>query len=156
MAQVFISYIEEDGHIAAALAHGLEEAGLAAWYYERDALPGVSYLRQIDSAIESCEVLVVIISNDAIGSKQMTNEIVRGFEVRRPIVPILWGLSHADFQKLQPEWRGAIGAATSIQIPQEGVRVILPSATGRAGPPRRGTESGTETARGRPIRGRSD
>jgi hypothetical protein len=114
------------GNIAASLAHGLEEAGLTAWYYQRDALPGVSYLRQIATAIESCDVLVVVISNGAIGSEQMTSEIVRGFELKKSIIPLLWGLSHTGFQKLQPEWRGAIGAATSMQIPQDGVRVILP------------------------------
>jgi TIR domain len=126
MAQVFISYVEEDGDIVAALASAFEGAGMAAWYYQRDSLPGVSYLRQIAVAIEKCQALVVVISNSAIGSEQMTNEIVRAFELKRSIVPLLRGLSHADFQKLQPDWRGAIGAATSIQIPPEGIRGIVP------------------------------
>ena len=126
MAQVFISYTEEDGNVAAAIARGLETAGVTAWYYQRDTLPGESYLRQINTAIASCEVLAVVISNDALGSKQMTNEIVQGLELKRPFVPLLCGLSHADFQRLQPEWRAAIGAAASIQIPRDGVPVILP------------------------------
>ena len=126
MSQVFISHVKEDGPIAESLARGLEGAGLSTWYYERDGLPGISYLRQIDSTVNGCEVLVVIISNVAINSNQMTNEIVRGFESKKSIIPLRWGLSHADFQKLQPEWRGAIGAATSIQIPEDGVSGILP------------------------------
>jgi hypothetical protein len=130
MAQVFISHVEEDEHMAAALAQGLEDAGLSAWYYERDGLPGVSYLLQIAKAIESCEALVVVISKEAVRSEQMTSEIVRGFEQKKAIIPLRWGLSHADFQRSQPEWRGAIGAATSIEIPRDGVRGILPRLLG--------------------------
>jgi hypothetical protein len=126
MPQVFISHVEEEGRLAAVIALALEAAGLSVWHYQRDSLPGLSYLRQIGTAIEGCEVLIVIVSNDALGSKQMTTEIVRGFELGKPLVPLLWGVSHADFQKLQPEWRGAFGAATSIMIPLEGVEAIIP------------------------------
>jgi hypothetical protein len=118
MAKVFISHVEEDGNLAADLAQALEGAGVTTWNYMRDSFPGLSYLSQIATAIEDCEILVVVISNNALGSKQMTSEIVRGFESKKAFVPVLSGLTHAVFQKLQPEWRGAFGAATSIQIPQ--------------------------------------
>jgi hypothetical protein len=39
---------------------------------------------------------------------------------------VLKGISHADFQKLQPEWHEAIGSATSITIPKQGVSNIMP------------------------------
>jgi hypothetical protein len=38
----------------------------------------------------------------------------------------LLDITHAEFQRRQPEWREAIGSATSIGIPKEGVSAILP------------------------------
>jgi TIR domain/von Willebrand factor type A domain len=126
MAQVFISHTAEDGRFAELIAYALDQAGLTSWHYQRDTLPGLSYLHQISRAIEDSQVLIVIVSNDSLGSEQMTNEIVHGFELKKPFVPLLWNLSHADFQKRQPEWRAAFRAATTLQIPPEGVEPILP------------------------------
>ncbi len=36
------------------------------------------------------------------------------------------GLSHAEFQEQQPEWRVALGAAASIPVPAQGVSAVLP------------------------------
>jgi hypothetical protein len=36
MAQVFISYVEEDSQTAVQIAGGLEAAGYSTWYYERE------------------------------------------------------------------------------------------------------------------------
>jgi hypothetical protein len=131
MTQVFISYVEEDADVATALANGLEEAGLTTWFYTRDAnRPTRSYLVEIANAIEECEVLLVIVSHAAVGSYQMTNEIVRGFELKKPLVPVLRGLTHAEFQSLQPEWRGAFGAATSVQLPPTNPELIIPRLLG--------------------------
>ena len=62
MAQVLISYVEEDCDLASGLARGLEESGLTAWYYQRDGLADQSYPGQIAAAIESCAAMVVVIS----------------------------------------------------------------------------------------------
>ena len=45
MAGIFVSHAEEDQRPAIELALGLEEEeGMKAWYYERDGIPGPSYL----------------------------------------------------------------------------------------------------------------
>jgi Mg-chelatase subunit ChlD len=130
VGQVFISYVEEDADVVAEIVHELEATGLTAWYYHRDSLPGPSYPAQIASEVEGCQAIVVIISPDSINSEQVTSEIVRGFELGKPFVPVLRDISHAGFQRKQPEWRGALRAATSIQVPAEGVRAILPRILG--------------------------
>lgn len=126
MSQIFISYVEEDNAIARQIADGLEQAGYTTWYYERDSLPGPSYLIQIAQAIEQCLAMVLIISRRSLGSRQVTHELVRGLESGKPFVPVLKDLSHAEFQQAQPEWRGALGAAASIRIPHQGVAAIIP------------------------------
>ena len=124
--ELFISYVEEDGLIAQEIAHGLENAGYKTWYYERDGLPGPDYLAQVGQAIDQVQAVVLIISPDSLGSNQVTVEVIRAFESKKAFVPILRDITHAEFQQRQPVWRQALGAATSVRLPPEGVAAILP------------------------------
>lgn len=116
MAEIFVSHIEEDADLALRIALELEQAGLSTWCYEIDSLPGPSYLIQTGRAIEASKAVVLVISRAALLSTQVAKEVVRAHESAKPIVPILRNLSHADFQRQQPEWREAVGAAASIRV----------------------------------------
>jgi len=123
---VFISHVEGDADVALGIALGLEQAGFSTWCYELDSVAGVSYLLQTKQAIERSGAVVVIVSAHSLGSSQMTKEIVRAHESGKHFAPVLRGITHAEFQARQPEWREAIGAATSIVVPAQGVAEILP------------------------------
>ncbi len=129
MSDIFISHVEEDSIIALNIAARLEEAGFTSWCYERDALPGVSYLLQTGQAIEVCKAVLLIISSHALGSHQVTKEVVRAHESNKPIIPLLLGVSHSQFQKRQPEWREAIGASTSLPVSPEQVERCIVKVT---------------------------
>ncbi|HUT36837.1 MAG TPA: TIR domain-containing protein [Planctomycetota bacterium] len=116
MADVFISHVEEDAGIALALAEGLEAAGYATWHYERDSFPGPPYLVQVGRAIEGSRAVLIVVSPHALGSNQVTGEVVRAYECGKPFIPILTGISHSEFQARQPLWRQAMGAATSLRL----------------------------------------
>ena len=126
MSHIFISHVEEDADVALVIALGLEQEGYRTWCYEVDSIPGVSYLVQTGQAIQSSSAVVLIVSADSLGSKQVTSEVVRAHECGRPFIPVRRGITHVEFQARQPEWREAIGAATSIAIPTQGVADILP------------------------------
>jgi len=126
MGDIFFSYVEEDGSTVRDLARGLEADGYTVWYYERDSLPGVPYLLQVGESIDSCKAVVVLISVQALSSNQMTVEVVRAHESGRPFVPVLHGITHAEFQQRQPQWRTAMGSATSVPVPAEGAAAIVP------------------------------
>lgn len=130
MAHVFISHVEEDQGLAVEIAAGLEAAGYAAWYYERDSLPGKSYLLQTGDAVEAASAVILIISPKSVLSNQVTKEVVRAHESGKPFIPVLHGISHAEFQKRQPEWREAVGSASSVSVPPDGARAILPRLLG--------------------------
>ena len=98
------------------IATGLETAGFTTWYYERDSVPGVSYLVQMGEAIDSASAVVLMVSRASLGSHQVTTEVVRAYEAKKAILPITIGVTHDDFQRRQPEWRTAIGAAASIAL----------------------------------------
>lgn len=126
VSDIFISHVEEDEVIALDIAAGLEAAGYSCWYYERDGLPGVRYLVQIDKAIEQAQAIVVVISRDSLSSSQVDSEVERAHESAKHFIPILHGIKHFEFQNRKPVWRMAMGTATSLPIPVEGVAAIIP------------------------------
>ena len=126
MSDIFISHVEENSDLAMQIAAGLESSGYSAWYYERDSLPGPSYLLQTSKEIERSQAVVLIISPHSLGSHQVTKEVVRAHESNKPFVPVLKSISHVEFANRQPEWKEAVGSATSITVPRDGAAVIIP------------------------------
>lgn len=126
MVHVFIAHVEEDAEVALEIALGLEEAGYATWCYEVDSIPGPSYLIQTGQAVEQAKALVLVISPHSLGSRQVTKEVIRAHETGKEFIPVLRDVTHVEFQNRQPEWREALGAASSIRVPGEGVADIIP------------------------------
>jgi hypothetical protein len=126
MHDVFITHVEEDAEVALEIALGLEEVGYSTWCYEVDNIPGPSYLLQTGQRIDQAKAIVVVISPHSIGSRQVTSEVIRAHESGKKFIPVRKDISHIEFQNRQPEWREAIGSATSIGVPKEGAASILP------------------------------
>ena len=129
MADIFISYVEEDSNLAIDIAHAMESMGFLTWYYERDSMPGRSYLLQVGDEIDACRAVILLISSHSLGSYQVRQEVIRAYESNKPFIPLLIDVSHSEFQTRQPEWRAALGAAASLRIPQEGITRIIPQLT---------------------------
>jgi hypothetical protein len=130
MSDIFISHVEEDEGVALEIVGALEAAGYTTWYYERDSVPGPSYLLQTKQAVEESRAVIVIVSPPALASPQLTKEVVRAHESGKPFIPVLRDVAHAEFQRRQPEWWEAMGAAASVRIPPEGVAAVLPRILG--------------------------
>jgi class 3 adenylate cyclase/tetratricopeptide (TPR) repeat protein len=125
MSHIFISHVERDAAIMQQIADGLEAAGYSAWYFERDILPGKSYLVQITQAIEQCDALVLVISPNALGSDQVTKEVVGAFERGKPFFPVLISMTPPEFKERQPEWRHALGGTAMITIGPGGIPAVI-------------------------------
>lgn len=125
MGDIFISYLQEDSSLALEIAQGLEQLGYKTWVYERDSYPGPSYLTQIKDAIEKCQAIIIIITPRSIRSIQMTTEVFQAYHQGKPRIPILHEITYEQFEQRQPEWYTAMGSATCISIPSEGVAPIL-------------------------------
>ena len=125
---IFISHVEEDADVALRLADRLELAGYTTWCFERDSLPGVSYLQQTGEAIDRSRAVLVVISESLVGSpnRHAENEVVRAYEQGKHLVPILRGMTHSEFQRRESKLRQCIGSANSIVIPPSGVMEIAP------------------------------
>jgi WD40 repeat protein len=125
MAQVFISYAQEDSNTATDIALGLEKARYSSWYYENSSVPGPHYLDQTQEAIEQCQAFLLIISQDSLSSHQVDAEISHAFDVNKPFIPILKNISFDEFQRRRPRWKMALRAAAALTIPANGVSALL-------------------------------
>ena len=120
---IFISHVEEDAPLALSLAEKIERKGYSTWYYERDSLPGISYLEETGKAIARSKAFLLIISKDSLGSHQIDLELERAHEESKIIIPIRHGVSHPEFQNRRPLWRQIIGTRTSIEVDIDNVEL---------------------------------
>lgn len=86
---VFISYSSRDKIIADAVCHSLEENSITCWIAPRDVIPGESYARQIMQSIKNSKVIVLIFSENSNKSEHVENEIDKGFNSGKPIIPFM-------------------------------------------------------------------
>lgn len=113
---VYICHAGEDSELAREFADALERQGFSTWYYERDTLPGISYVAQCAEAIQRCESFLLLISTHSLASHDVTTEIRHAYGRNRRFLPILVDLSQAEFQHRQPEWRSTLGTAAIGEV----------------------------------------
>ena len=81
---VFISYTEQDGLTARALAAELRALRLTTWTYEEDGVVGAfSYLTQINAALESCRAFVLLASPNSVNAHQVIREVEQAHEPKK-------------------------------------------------------------------------
>jgi hypothetical protein len=85
---VFISYSHQDKPAADAACAALEAAGVRCWIAPRDIEPGAEWAASIMDAIEQCRVMVLILSGNANGSKQVRREVHSAFNRDVPVLPL--------------------------------------------------------------------
>jgi adenylate cyclase len=85
---VFISCASQDTAVAEAVVGALERAGLKCWIAPRDVVPGALYADEIVRAINEAQVVVLILSEQAVASPHVGKEIERASSKRRRIVAL--------------------------------------------------------------------
>jgi hypothetical protein len=124
MKTLFVSHVQEDEVLALALANELGLAGYSTWCYESDSLPGTSYLLNTRAGIDACKAFVLLVSAHSMGSHQVDVEVERAHELARPIIPVLFEVTDADYKKRKPLWAQIIGTATSVAVDLNSVRSV--------------------------------
>ena len=110
----FISYVQEDTGFARRLADRLQALGYTTWTYEDDGLPGISYLSQVDEAIDACRVFILIASEHSIIAHQVIREVEQAHERQKMIVPVRLDITHPVFAAANPVLRMAVGTSVSL------------------------------------------
>jgi hypothetical protein len=87
-SKVFISFASQDAAVADTVCAALEAAGLPCWIAPRDVRAGESYAAAIVQAINSCRMLVLVLSKSAIDSPHVLREVERASSKKRPVLSI--------------------------------------------------------------------
>jgi TolB-like protein/Tfp pilus assembly protein PilF len=85
-ATVFLSYARADRDRAVQLVEALQAAGLEVWW---DTLieGGAEFARTIESALHTCDAVVVVWSRASVGSDWVLDEAAKGRDLRK-LVPV--------------------------------------------------------------------
>lgn len=84
---VFISYSAKDKEVADTICRIVEAAGVRCWIAPRDVQPGREWRPSIIEAIEHCHVMVLVFSDDANRSSQVSREVEVAFDEGKTIIP---------------------------------------------------------------------
>ena len=116
MPRVFISHAEEDSALAKRFAGALERLGYETWYFERDAIPGCSYLAQIATVIADRPALLLLISSASLASHEVSTELRTAHRSQCHFMPVLVDVNQSEMHDRQPEWSTILGLAASIRL----------------------------------------
>ena len=113
---VYLCYSSSDSLTAKHLAQSLERRGYSSWYYQRDAIPGVSTATQTMEAIRRARASLLLISRESQSSTDFANEVREAYQCDLGFLPVLIDLSTEEFIEHQPQWRAMLGTAAVMEL----------------------------------------
>lgn len=86
---LFFSYSRSDAEFAQKLAKDLQAEGYSIWIDQISVEPGKRWDSEVEKALESSDVFLVVISPDAVSSENVMDEFAFALEENKKIVPVL-------------------------------------------------------------------
>ncbi len=120
-----ITETQTESFVAKVLAAALEAEGYRAWFYQRDALPGIPLARQVRDSLRTTRVSLLLISRQSFGSQAFADEVMEANQLGRSFLPILIDMSLEEFEGHPPAWRAALGSATVIEYRRSNVASVV-------------------------------
>ena len=112
----FVSHISCDSIFARTLARCLDQLGYSTWYYQRDALPGLSLFQQTREKIRQSSACVFLISRSSIDSSDFANEIYHAHRSGCAMIPVLVDMSLQEFESIDPDWKTVLGPIVKLEV----------------------------------------
>jgi len=153
---VFISFSSDNTDIANKVVDVLEESGeIKCWIANRDIVPSANYAEQLVEAIESCKLLLLILSEKSNRSPQVAREIERAGSKGIPILPLRIEdvvLSKSmEYFISSHHWLDAYEGEIEKYFPAL-ITAVKSSILGKESPPK-GTDEGTRKLRRKTAKG---
>jgi len=114
--RVFISCPSSDNRIAEEIANGLSAQGISSFFAPRDLGPGTDFALEIVKAIAGCEVVLVLLSAEAVRSPHVRREVSLAVEERRRLAPLAMPGTRFPVG-LPPEWSYWMSAVQVTPFP---------------------------------------
>jgi hypothetical protein len=85
----FISYSRDDKDFAVELAQALRDAGFLIWLDQLDIPTGARWDDAVQTALEQCEIFLVVITPNSTASNNVKDEIGYAIDSNKRILPVL-------------------------------------------------------------------
>lgn len=106
---IFISYSRTDSEFVDRLEADLKARSFRPWVDRRKLEGGQDWMDELQNAIDRCQILLVVLSSEAMASKYVRREYRYADQQGKPIIPLNWrptkvpldlnGLQWVDFQR---------------------------------------------------------
>lgn len=96
--RLFISYSRQDAEFARHLAKNLSDLGADIWIDVDDIPAGMNWSTAIQQGLNTCDVLLLIISPDSMASPNVENEWQYFYDKHKPVLPLLLRATEVHFQ----------------------------------------------------------
>lgn len=90
MSKIFISYSRVDEDFARRLATDLDAQGMDVWLDVDDIPPGVKWSTAVQQGLDTCDVMLLIISPESMASTNVEDEWQYFRDEKKPVVPLMW------------------------------------------------------------------
>jgi serine/threonine protein kinase len=112
----YISNANDDSHVAGILEKALDRAGYNSWYFQSNALPGISSTQQVVDAIKRASAFIALISHNSLKSPEFESELRQADRHGLPVVPILIDITDQELQFYSPKWLALLGGIAPITL----------------------------------------
>lgn len=85
----FLCYSRTDSPAVLQLARDLKRRGAGIWLDQLDIRPGRKWDREIEDALRQCRAVVVVLSEAAVQSENVLDEIAFAIDERKVLIPVL-------------------------------------------------------------------
>jgi hypothetical protein len=89
MHQIYISYAPSDEAFALTLANDLRLTGPRVWLDIQQLEPGEDWTASAEQALSEAQMMIVILSPDAVGTNRVASEWQTYLDVYRPVIPVI-------------------------------------------------------------------
>ncbi len=107
--KIFLSYSRDDLHFVEELAKDLENAGYDVWYDLTDIEGGDRWAQEIQEGIKESEILVIVVSPNALKSEWVEKEFLFASKRGMKIVPLLYELCELPLWLLNIQYVDIVG-----------------------------------------------
>jgi TolB-like protein/Tfp pilus assembly protein PilF len=150
-SDVFVSYASQDAAVADTIVEALERRGVKCWIAPRDVIPGEFYAHAIVGAINATQIVLVVLTGNAVGSPHVLREIERASAKRHPLVSF-----RIDTASLPAGLEYFLSASHWLDATASGVDAALPKlveAVQRLVAPKSAVEPAHQAATAAPVAG---
>lgn len=125
-AGVFVSHATGDRAAAEGLVSALEARGRRCWIATRDIPLGANYAEEIVKGIGGSEAVVVVLSQEAVGSRHVRREVNLGIDMGKPILPLSLEPGIRSAGDLPGDWNYWLGLVQiyAFSDPQQAAAIV--------------------------------